>query len=292
MSQFDMSMVAKLALLPGVVKASQAAANLIELWPLTDATQLDNDTKYGENLQVRMTQSLARIMTGQDVTIADAEFVYEGADEIPGRPQSIVDALLVANDAYDGLTGFPPDSDAIMQTVGDLEAGWDQEQCQVVQQILQAAVESLHTDETNHINSSDIQALAERLSASIVLAYELGQAVGASRDDARKVLPILLVVNEFNDRVGIPRCYISDLQLQDLLVACCQGQKQEAIVVFAEALAPLLEQEWEQHRVDVLWDPEEAQRKAKEDDERKSREALRAKFAHVPEDPNKPPVEL
>ncbi|UYJ09570.1 MAG: hypothetical protein OGM57_03285 [Bifidobacteriaceae bacterium] len=36
----------------------------------------------------------------------DAEFVYEGADEIPGRPQSIVDALLAANDAYDTMAGY------------------------------------------------------------------------------------------------------------------------------------------------------------------------------------------
>ncbi len=36
----------------------------------------------------------------------DAEFVYEGADEIPGRPQNIVDTLLAANDAYDTMADY------------------------------------------------------------------------------------------------------------------------------------------------------------------------------------------
>ena len=72
---------------------------------------MDNDTKYGENLQVRMTRMAARVMTGDDVTVPDAEFVYEGADEIPGRPQRIVDALLAANDAYDEMGGYSETGD-------------------------------------------------------------------------------------------------------------------------------------------------------------------------------------
>lgn len=47
-----------------------------------------------------------------------------------------------------------------------------------------------------------------------------------------------------------------------------------------------------QHREDVLWDPEEAKKRAKEEDERKSKEALAAKFAHVKDDPTKETVEL
>ena len=43
------------------------------------------------------------VLTGEDVTVPDAEFVYEGADEFPGRPQNIVDTLLAANDAYDTM---------------------------------------------------------------------------------------------------------------------------------------------------------------------------------------------
>ncbi len=38
---------------------------------------MDNDAKYAENLQVRITRAFARILTGEDVTVPDAEFVYE-----------------------------------------------------------------------------------------------------------------------------------------------------------------------------------------------------------------------
>lgn len=40
---------------PAVRDAAAVGAGLIELWPLTDAKQMDNDTKYGDEPQVRMT---------------------------------------------------------------------------------------------------------------------------------------------------------------------------------------------------------------------------------------------
>ncbi len=89
--------------------------------------QMDNDAKYAENLQVRVTHAFARILTGQDVTMPDAEFVYEGADEIPGRPQSIVDTLLAANDAYDTMAGYSESGDVqlIFDAAEALGVDWD-----------------------------------------------------------------------------------------------------------------------------------------------------------------------
>ncbi len=104
--------IAQVAALPAVAKAAEVGSGLIALWPLIEAMQMDNDAKYAENLQVRITRAFARILTGEDVTVPDAEFVYEGADEIPGRPQNIVDALLAANDAYDTMTGYAESGDA------------------------------------------------------------------------------------------------------------------------------------------------------------------------------------
>ena len=83
--------------------AAKSAADLTKLWPLSEARHLDNDAKYAENLEVRAIRTIARIITDLDVTVPDAEFVYEGADEIPGRPQEIVDALLSAANAYDDM---------------------------------------------------------------------------------------------------------------------------------------------------------------------------------------------
>ena len=45
-------------------------------------------------------------------------------------------------------------------------------------------------------------------------------------------------------------------------------------------------------RCEILWDPEEAKRKAKEEDEQKSKEALAEKFKHVKDDPDKPQIDL
>ena len=104
--------IAQVAALPAVTEAAEAGSALIGLWPLTEAMQMDNDAKYAENLQVRLTRAFARVLTGEDVTVPDAEFVYEGADEIPGRPQNIVDALLAANDAYDTMAGYCTSGDA------------------------------------------------------------------------------------------------------------------------------------------------------------------------------------
>ena len=125
--QLDATAIAHVSMNPAVRDAVAVGAGLIELWPLTDARQMDNDTKYGENLQVRMTRMAARVMTGDDVTVPDAEFVYEGADEIPGRPQRIVDALLAANDAYDEMGDYSETGDTrlIMRGAGQLGVDWD-----------------------------------------------------------------------------------------------------------------------------------------------------------------------
>ena len=57
--------IARIAALPGVAEAAEAGSALISLWPLTEAMQMDNDAKYAENLQVRVTHAFARILTGQ-----------------------------------------------------------------------------------------------------------------------------------------------------------------------------------------------------------------------------------
>ena len=60
--QLDATAIAHVSMNPAVRDAAAVGAGLIELWPLTDAKQMDNDTKYGENLQVRMTRMAARVM--------------------------------------------------------------------------------------------------------------------------------------------------------------------------------------------------------------------------------------
>ncbi len=127
--------VAQIAALPAVRQAAQAGEELVGLWPLTGAAHMGNDAKYAENLQVRLSRTLAQVMTGEDVTMPDAEFVYEGAESIPGRPQGIVDALLAANDALDELS--EPAVPQLLQAAHDLGVVWNER----TQSAVTAAVE-------------------------------------------------------------------------------------------------------------------------------------------------------
>ena len=287
---YEQNLVEELASRPSMGEAIQAGVDLIDLWPLTDAVRLRNDAKYAETLQVRITRVLARVMTGQDVTIPDAEYVYEGAEDIPGRPQELVDALLAANDAYEGMVGgaAPGQSDKLVQAAEVLGAGWNQDDVKDARDLVDCLAKEV-TPGGEPLESSAEQAeVGRRLATSVVALDRLASAVHADGDQVVRILPILLYLNELNERMGIPRVFLTDGQVRGALAVISS----KTIHDLADTLAPEVAAEWNKHLDEVVWDPEEAKRQAKEDDERKSREALQAKFAHVPEDPNKPPVEL
>ena len=328
--------------------AAAAGTRLIALWPLADAMQLDNDAKYAENLQVRATRMIARVTTGLDVTVPDAEFVYEGADEIPGRPQEIVDALLAANDAYDtmadhaaalagavgvaaagaGVAGAADvaDStteaaaadgaataaadaivaagyDALCDTADAMGAGWTDDVADAIHTALAAAVPAvLSTLAIDGADSAESAALTRRFAAALGICDALLTAVehtaGNDADDVNGIaaagLPVLLFVNELRETLGVPRICLDEDDYRTLLAAraTARAATNPTFTATARIIAPLAAAEWARHYEDVLWDPEEAKKRAKEEDERKNKEALAAKFAHVKDDPTKPAVEL
>ena len=288
----------RVAALPAVREAAETGARLIALWPLTKAMQMDNDAKYAENLQVRVTRAFARILTGADVTVPDAEFVYEGADTIPGRPQDLVDALLAANDAYDGLSDFSETGDPqlVVEAADHLRAGWSDDVTAKVTAILndvEAAVQagSLPGAEASAAGAASVDAVAARFADALMVCDALLAAVG---EDPKSALPVLLVVNELREQISVPRIALSDDQVDGLLKARAAAgddadARLDATVAF---VAPLAAAEWDKHREDVLWDPAAAKKKAKEEDEKRNKEALAAKFAHIKDDPNKEHVEL
>lgn len=292
---FDNAAVARVAASPAVREAAQEGSQLLALWPLTEAMHMDNDAKYGENLQVRLTRAAARIMTGDDVTVPDAEFVYEGADAIPGRPQNIVDALLAANDAYDALADFSETGDAslVLNAAEDMNAGWSDDVAAAVSGVIddaEAAVKNGALPEAAADGSASAEAVAGRFAATLAVGDALLAAVG---EDERAVLPVLLTGNELREQVSVPRIALSDDQVRELLVARAAADGADArLDATAAFLAPLAAAEWKKHREDVLWDPAAAKKKAKEEDEKRNKEALAAKFAHVKDDPNKEHVEL
>lgn len=185
MTELNTVAIARVAALPAVREAAREAARLTALWPLTDAMRMDNDAKYGENLQVRVTRVFARILTGEDVTVPDAEYVYEGADAIPGRPQPIVDALLAANDAYDALADFAATGDATLvdDAAADLGVTWDDAASVRVHEMLDA-VETAVNNGTFDGGTYTVDAGADGAGASGVGAGADVEAGDASAGDA------------------------------------------------------------------------------------------------------------
>ena len=346
-----------MAALPAVREAAETGARLIALWPLTEAMQMDNDAKYAENLQVRITRAFARILTGEDVTVPDAEFVYEGADEIPGRPQSIVDTLLAANDAYDTMLDYSETGNAALVFAAEaLSVEWDDGVRSEIRAAIDAVERYIEADAVaaaegaavaegagdagtegglvaedsdaagvaasagaaggdvsaageagdRLAGSADPAAVAHRFATALAVCDALlavaaahvpgvGDASGALDDvAARRVaaqsLPILLYVNELREQCAIPRICLTDGQLLELVKARITAA--DTLDATAELIAPLAGAEWAKHREDVLWDPAEAKKKAKEEDEKRNKEALAAKFAHIKDDPTKETVEL
>lgn len=295
--QLDATAIAHVSMNPAVRDAVAVGAGLIELWPLTDAKQMDNDTKYGENLQVRMTRMAARVMTGDDVTVPDAEFVYEGADEIPGRPQRIVDALLAANDAYDEMGDYSETGDTrlIMRGAGQLGVDWDDDTVHAIAEALEAIEQAIGVGgagaPANAAPSADVEAIAQRFAAVTVAADGLLRLIDLRKPS--RAVPVMFYVNELCERLSVPRLCFKAEQLSSLMTARSLTNDDEAALAETVKLFTMVAaSEWKRHHDDVLWDAAEAKRLAKEEDERRNKEALAAKFAHVSDDLSKPPVEL
>ncbi len=285
--------------------AAQSAARLTELWPLTEARHLDNDAKYAENLEVRSMRAIARILTNLDVTVPDAEFVYEGADEIPGRPQEIVDALLAAADAYDNMDScYEPNYDeaeeAILENSNNINSIFSKIASHSAEDsnAINAAADTLNVEGNWSISDIDcaINYAKQMVSCyenksletqKIIVVLSLLTNLIKKTNEICETLPIFLYINEICECAGLPRMMFKDAQWREI-VDCVRNSSDKCncdisgdISALVNFISPLLISEWGKHREDVLWDPEVAKKLAKEEDDRKSREALAAKFAHV-----------
>lgn len=283
--------------------AAKSAADLTKLWPLSEARHLDNDAKYAENLEVRAIRTIARIITDLDVTVPDAEFVYEGADEIPGRPQEIVDALLAAANAYDDMDlCYEPDyseaQEELENNTNDVSAIFSKLESNLSNDVnaINGAADSLSVAGNWSVDSlqdafrcakqeCDFCGLNSVESQKITAILSILKSLIEKTSNIYETLPIFLYINEVCECAGVPRMMFKDNQWRELVDCVKSGKASEnsenSMSTLLEIAAPLLECEWLKHKEDVLWDPEEAKKLAKEEDDRKSREALAAKFAHV-----------
>lgn len=281
--------VRRLAGLLDIRSAAERGAALTSLWPLTDAMMMGNDAKYAENLQVRESLVIAHALTGLDVTRADAEYVYEGADTIPGRPQDIVDALLAANDACDAAAAYRSQTDPTVfaDVAQALGATWNAEVAgdiaDTVRQASQLATGSVAdeiagSDAAERGTSSEVRRVAGVLAVYALAAAAMFRQSDAGQAGTAGACAVLLSLNEWCDSVSLPRLFYSQQLLSQLLDARATNGDGVADA-FVSVIAQAAGTEWEQHRTDVLWDPKEAKRQAKEADERRSKAELSAKFS-------------
>jgi hypothetical protein len=256
---------------------------------------IDNDVKYGEELQVRITQQMASRLCSEEVTVADAEYVYEGGvEEIPGRPKVIAQVLLAANDVYDDVADFSEDHDAAHITAigAGLGLAWNGDQVAA----LTAIVDAANADGVAMVSEADSQE-GEITGDQIVrrLALSAAAYAGVLSLGENFAAAALLFVNELNEIQELPRIFaeigVAD-QLRSSAQAYAESGGSDAAGTFADAYAELVKQECAKHREDVLWNPAEAKKRAKEADEAKNKAALAAKFAHVDNDAGKEHVEL
>lgn len=283
------SSVAALKQLPATTAAIEVGKELTDLWPLHDHVQIDNDVKYAETFQVRITRQFAIALTGDDVTMPDAEYVYEGADEIPGRPQSLVDALLNANDAYDTSVDFSEDCDVerIVESASQLGDVWDDATVAAAREIIVAAADAG--------KALSVDDLPGRYALGAAAFADVLALTGETADEnaaLKATLPAVLYFNEFDEWLGVPRVFLDLDTVKQLREIAIAGPDNDGAAKFIDVLAGPAEAEWRKHREDVLWDPAEAKKKAREEDEAKSKAALAAKFAHIKDDPSKETVEL
>lgn len=304
--------LARLALMPEVRDAAQTGAELIGLWPLQTAQQLANDAKYAEDLQVRVGRSAAQVLTDEDIAMADAEFVYEGAVDIPGRSQAVVNALLDVYDAYEQMEGYSStgDTSLVMAGSGDLHVDWDERTVEAVARgfeqiesiVLSGSLTGSEQDGGGECPSeADVESVTQRLAvvmAAVGALFEVIDTVGgfdkrSVRDAAHNFIPVMLYVNELCERIAIPRIYLSSRQFEDALD---KHRERSGGDSGADALtsfvAPIVKAEWEKHRNDVMFDPVAVKRAEKEKEEKRKKAKLAEKFKDIPEDKDKPPVEL
>jgi hypothetical protein len=290
----DNGQLERVAAMEQVRRAATAGSELITLWPLSTAQQLKNDVKYTENLQVRITWAAARVLTGQDVTLADAEFVYEGATDIPGRPQEVVDALLAVNDAYERMEGYSQTGDIglVMAANDDLGADWGENTSQSVRAALKR-IEACVPDREN-AQSADAEAVARRFAfVASAVAELVGDIMDGDSPQVAQATVLMLYLNELSERMTVPRVALTDTEFAQIVDECAQtdGPEPRAEAV-ARMLAPLAQAEWTRHHDEIVFDPVAAKKAATEKEEQRKKAALAKKFKDVPEDKDKPPVEL
>ena len=106
-----------------------------------------------------------------------------------------------------------------------------------------------------------------------------------------RVLPVMLYINELCEQMAVPPIYVGDVTLSRMVAQ--RNAVREAgratpleensfcdntFTITADNVIPCAGMEWDHHAECLRWDPKRAEQEAKDEDERKSKEALAEKF--------------
>lgn len=106
-----------------------------------------------------------------------------------------------------------------------------------------------------------------------------------------RVLPVMLYINELCEQMAVPPIYVGDVTLSRMVAL--RNAVREAgratpleensfcdntFTITADNVIPCAGMEWDHHAECLRWDPKRAEQEAKDEDERKSKEALAEKF--------------
>ena len=296
-----------------VSMAVDYGVDLVKMWPLQTNQELENDVKYAENLQVMFSGMMTQVLLkrSEEVDQSVAEAVYEGMDVLPGVDPEIIRTLMDANRAYDVMASYHgvDGIELFMETARilgiDVETRIEKEIQDPhgrTSHALCAAPPDSKSTMTWRKNvgicqsaTVDRNEFARRYLASMTVLDALINLMCYGTDDSQeqaiRVLPVLLFVNAMRNQLSIPLTFINAEQLINLFglrdTARQFGRPQS---VFDSSFNPLTfsttvkylaffaGQEWLRHMRFLEWDPKQAEQDAKDEDERKSREALAKKY--------------
>lgn len=295
-----------------VSMAVDYGVDLVKMWPLQTNQELENDVKYAENLQVMFSGMMTQVLLkrSEEVDQSVAEAVYEGMDVLPGVDPEIIRTLMDANRAYDVMASYHgvDGIELFMETARilgiDVETRIEKE----IQDLMENLSRTMRSASGFEVDDDvaenvgicqsatvDRNEFARRYLASMTVLDALINLMCYGTDDSQeqaiRVLPVLLFVNAMRNQLSFPPTFINAEQLINLFglrdTARQFGRPQS---VFDSSFNPLTfsttvkylaffaGQEWLRHMRFLEWDPKQAEQDAKDEDERKSREALAKKY--------------
>ena len=231
-------------------------------------------------------------------------------DVIPGCDRDVMHALMNANQAYDVLSTYRGVNGADLfleaaRTLGidvedRIERGIRGVMASVARTMRDTSGFEIDDDVVEEVGlcksvTVDRDVLARRYLASVTVGDALLNLmcydVEDQQEQAIRALPVLLYINGLREQLAVPHTFVTAEQLGYLIDLRDSARRfgdckpvfansfcPQTFVATVRYLAMFAGQEWAEHASYLRWDPKKAEQEAKDEDERRSKEALAKKF--------------